>query len=233
MSNSQDKIFVASYDDFLTLLDEFVTRVLHELPVERLIDGLVGYLVDLYAQSFEDEAETILEALEENLTEVERRNLNNSVSTSAFARSIHNRVSEILRNRASWVIEQRDEYVKEHGVLNMEDIHDKVFYALVMLATSEVHMTIERASVEVAKVLQSLLGGVLYKVWHSQQDDRVCRVCRALDGTRVPVSIPFLKGLNPDDETDYDEIVDYLNYTGGEITYAHPRCRCWVTYEKA
>ena len=107
-------------------------------------------------------------------------------------------------------------------------LSDTILYFLpdmVTLAMSEVQIAVERASVYAGKTLQRLTGIKIYKVWHSVNDELTCDTCKALDGTVVGVDEAFVKG-------DIDEDVDLsgLDYTGGDIAYAHPRCRCWVTY---
>ena len=120
---------------------------------------------------------------------------------------------------------ESDTVLKSHVDFNANVLVYPVLPDMVTLAISEVQIAIERASVYAGKILQKATGIKIYKVWHSVNDELTCDTCKALDGTVVGVDEAFVKG-------DIDEDVDLsgLDYTGGDIAYAHPRCRCWVTY---
>ena len=231
MANSQDKIFIRNYDDFKARLSEYVNRVINEAPSDNFEEALIGYLVDLYTDSFYEELEYILNELGLELDEVEYRNSQNSINQSGFARSNYTRLKEIFASRKADILSIRDEVVAEKGRLDQEEIDRRIVPIIELISVSEVHMAIEKASVETAKVLHHITGEVIYKRWNSVNDERTCPICRLLDGTRVPVGISFIEGLDPEDDA-YDIAVNYLSYTGGDFSYAHPRCRCWLTYEK-
>ena len=101
--------------------------------------------------------------------------------------------------------------VAEKGILDQEEIDRRIVPIIELISVSEVHMAIEKASVETAKVLHHITGEVIYKRWNSVNDERTCPICRLLDGTRVPVGISFIEGLDPEDDT-YDIAVNYLLY---------------------
>ena len=80
MANSQDKIFIRNYGDFKARLSEYVNRVINEVPSDNFEEALIGYLVDLYTDSFYEELEYILNELGLELDEVEYRNAQNSIN---------------------------------------------------------------------------------------------------------------------------------------------------------
>lgn len=231
MENSQEKIFIRNYSDFKARLNEYVTRVINEVPSDSFEEALIGYLVDLYTEAFYEELEYILNELDIELDEVEYRNAQNSINQSGFVRSNYTRLKEIFANRKVDLLRIRDEVVAEEGVLDKEEIDKRIVPIIELISVSEVHMAIEKASVATAKILNHITGVVIYKKWNSVNDERTCPICRLLDGTRVPVGVSFVQGLDPEDDA-YEVAVNYLSYTGGDFSYAHPRCRCWLTYEK-
>ena len=95
------------------------------------------------------------------------------------------------------------------------------------LALSEVQMGIEKASVESAKLFELVTEHSILKTWNCIGDSNTCPTCLAMNGLTIPVTESF-SAVAPS-----VGIVEQLSYTGGDIVYAHPRCRCWVTYSKA
>ena len=88
-------------------------------------------------------------------------------------------------------------------------------------------MLIEKASVESAKLFELVTDTKIEKTWNCVGDSRTCPICLAMNGLTIPVTESF-SSVAPSVDIQED-----LSYTGGDIVYAHPRCRCWVTYSKA
>lgn len=219
--NTQEELFEQQYGDFYSLLVEFITTVyeagLGTPDTEYVINKIIEELSYIYSNSVQAEFDSILKELEVDNDSVKRGTVKGL--SVVYEKENRDRLVNILKTHA----ENISSSMKEG--LSLSDIIIYFLPDMVTLAISEVHIAIERASVYAGKTLQRLTGIKIYKVWHSVNDALTCEICKALDGTVVDVDETFVKG-------DIDEDVDLsgLDYTGGDITYAHPRCRCWVTY---
>ena len=72
-------------------------------------------------------------------------------------------------------------------------------------------------------------GYITTKQWATAKDERVCPVCRALDGKISGIDANFYL-TGEDARGDEDPLLKLLSKGGGELTYmtppAHPNCRC-------
>lgn len=219
--NTQEELFEEHYESFYTLLIEFITTVYEQglgtEDTEYVIDKIISELSYIYSQSVQSEFDQIINELDVENDSVKR----------ASARGLYEVYGKENRDRLVNILKTHAENISS-SVKEGLSLSDTILYFLpdmVTLAMSEVQIAVERASVYAGKTLQRLTGIKIYKVWHSVNDELTCETCKALDGTVVGVDEAFVKG-------DIDEDVDLsgLDYTGGDIAYAHPRCRCWVTY---
>lgn len=219
--STQEELFEEHYGSFYTLLIEFITTVYEKGLSTEEIDFVINQIIDqlsyIYSQSVQSEFDNIIDELDVENDTVKRATAQGLYEV--YGKENKDRLVSIMKTHA----ENISSSVKEGLSLS-----DTILYFLpdmVTLAMSEVQIAIERASVYAGKTLQRITGIKIYKVWHSVNDELTCDTCKALDGTVVGVDEAFVKG-------DIDEDVDLsgLDYTGGDITYAHPRCRCWVTY---
>lgn len=219
--NTQEELFEEHYESFYTLLIEFITTVYEQglgtEDTEFVIDKIISELSYIYSQSVQSEFDQIIKELD----------VENDSVTRASARGLYEVYGKENRDRLVNILKTHAENISS-SVKEGLSLSDTILYFLpdmVTLAMSEVQIAVERASVYAGKTLQRLTGIKIYKVWHSVNDELTCETCKALDGTVVGVDEAFVKG-------DIDEDVDLsgLDYTGGDIAYAHPRCRCWVTY---
>lgn len=219
--NTQEELFEEHYESFYTLLIEFITTVYEQglgtEDTEYVIDKIISELSYIYSQSVQSEFDNIIDELD----------VENNPVKKASARGLYEVYGKENKDRLVSILKTHAENISS-SVKEGLGLSDTILYFLpdmVTLAMSEVQIAIERASVYAGKTLQRLTGIKIYKVWHSVNDELTCDTCKALDGTVVGVDEAFVKG-------DIDEDVDLsgLDYTGGDITYAHPRCRCWVTY---
>lgn len=219
--NTQEELFEEHYESFYTLLIEFITTVYEQglgtEDTEFVIDKIISELSYIYSQSVQSEFDQIINELD----------VENDTVRRASARGLYEVYGKENRDRLVNILKTHAENISS-SVKEGLSLSDTILYFLpdmVTLAMSEVQIAVERASVYAGKTLQRLTGIKIYKVWHSVNDELTCETCKALDGTVVGVDEAFVKG-------DIDEDVDLsgLDYTGGDIAYAHPRCRCWVTY---
>ena len=154
---SQKRLFDRFYDELLEKLMLFVEYIVEDEDDEayEARGAIVGYIIDVYTQSFYDEVQFILEALDVPVTQQELINIQNSVDTSAFAISNRGRLTSILVTYEGQIkqrkLEEGDNFDKETAVADF-------VASLVRLSTSEIHMSVEKASVQGAKLLQSTLG---------------------------------------------------------------------------
>lgn len=218
---SQKELFEKYYEEFFSLLENYVLVVLDSGDIYSARAKVIEFLIDMYFVSFLEEVAFILDELGVPVTNQDIINIQNSVDTSSFLLSNRERISSILVTH-----EQNIQELLTQG-LTREEVIERYHSELTRLASSELHMGVEKASVQGAKLLEAITGTRLYKTWNCVGDSKTCPTCLAMNGVTVPVTHSFLgEGVE-------ESIASQLSYVGGEITYAHPRCRCWVTYSTA
>ncbi len=218
---SQKELFEKYYEEFFSLLENYVLVVLDSGDIYSARAKVIEFLIDMYSVSFLEEVAFILDELGVPVTNQDIINIQNSVDTSSFLLSNRERISSILVTH-----EQNIQELLTQG-LTREEVIERYHSELTRLASSELHMGVEKASVQGAKLLEAITGTRLYKTWNCVGDSKTCPTCLAMNGVTVPVTHSFLgEGVE-------ESIASQLSYVGGEITYAHPRCRCWVTYSTA
>ena len=218
---SQKELFEKYYEEFFSLLENYVLVVLDSGDIYSARAKVIEFLIDMYSVSFLEEVAFILDELGVPVTNQDIINIQNSVDTSSFLLSNRERISSILVTH-----EQNIQELLTQG-LTREEVIERYHSELTRLASSELHMGVEKASVQGAKLLEAITGTRLYKTWNCVGDSKTCPTCLAMNGVTVPVTHSFLV------EDVEESIASQLSYVGGEITYAHPRCRCWVTYSTA
>lgn len=218
---SQKELFEKYYEEFFSLLENYVLVVLDSGDIYSARAKVIEFLIDMYSVSFLEEVAFILDELGVPVTNQDIINIQNSVDTSSFLLSNRERISSILVTH-----EQNIQELLTQG-LTREEVIERYHSELTRLASSELHMGVEKASVQGAKLLEAITGTRLYKTWNCVGDSKTCPTCLAMNGVTVPVTHSFLG------EDVEESIASQLSYVGGEITYAHPRCRCWVTYSTA
>lgn len=224
MENSQSVAYEKYFEDFYKLVEEYGKAVINHGDVVTILGNLVNYLTDMYTQVFLDEVSIILEELDYEISIQDIANIQNRVNTTSFVRSNRGRLRDILTTKEQDIQEIAEKHLDEVGY---DGVFSMIISDLQRFATSEIHMAIEKASVEGSKLLQEVTGIKLFKTWNCVGDSHTCKTCLAMNGVTIPVEESFINaGLNA-------SIVEELSYTGGDITYAHPRCRCWVTYTQA
>ena len=218
---SQKELFEKYYEEFFSLLENYVLVVLDSGDIYSARAKVIEFLIDMYSVSFLEEVAFILDELGVPVTNQDIINIQNSVDTSSFLLSNRERISSILVTH-----EQNIQELLTQG-LTREEVIERYHSELTRLASSELHMGVEKASVQGAKLLEAITGTRLYKTWNCVGDSKTCPTCLAMNGVTVPVTHSFLgEGVE-------ESIASQLSYVGGEITYAHPRCRYWVTYSTA
>lgn len=220
----KEDLFQKHYAEITALLEQFLTSVVNNGNYIDAETALIGYLVDMYSEVFLGEIDYILEVMGFNTTPADIIEIRNGVDTSAFMRSNRGRLREILDAHV-WEIQALLEQQKD--LLTKEEIIELYKNKMERLALSETQMGIEKASVQSAKLFEEVTGDLINKTWNCIGDERTCPTCLAMNGVTIPVTESF-SAVAPS-----VDIVEQLSYTGGDIVYAHPRCRCWVTYSKA
>lgn len=218
VKNTQDDSFKFYYDKLHKLIESFVEDVIDSLDSKNVVNSfsnVFSYLIDIYVDTFQGELEYIIKTLGFEYTESEMTSIRNGVLPASYVNSNYKRVLDIFSNYV------RDIYDKKNEGLSNSVIVESYKPIIERVATSELHNVIEKSSVESAKLLQIASNQKILKIWNCNHDGLTCPICLALEGTVVGVEEVFT----------FDD--DSLDYTGGDIAYAHPRCRCWLTYKKA
>lgn len=128
-------------------------------------------------------------------------------------RGIDNTTRPILQNAVSQFIETPGMTLKQLADLLPYD--EQRAFTIAVTETTRAYAQGQKMAAE--EVKRKFPGVTVMKIWHTNEDDRVCDLCGPLDNTEVELSQPFY----PPDE-----------YGDGDPA-RHPRCRCWEsTYTK-
>lgn len=220
----KDDLFKKHYDEIYGLLEEYISSVVNMGDYVSVEELLIGYLIDTYSQVFVGEIDYILDSLGIDMTPQETIEIRNGVNTTDYARSNYRRLKEIFNAHA---IDLRSKVLDSDETVNVQSLLDEFKHKIDRIAMSEIQMLIEKASVESAKLFELVTDTKIEKTWNCVGDSRTCPICLAMNGLTIPVTESF-SNVAPSVDIQED-----LSYTGGDIVYAHPRCRCWVTYSKA
>ena len=183
---SQKELFEKYYEEFFSLLENYVLVVLDSGDIYSARAKVIEFLIDMYSVSFLEEVAFILDELGVPVTNQDIINIQNSVDTSSFLLSNRERISSILVTH-----EQNIQELLTQG-LTREEVIERYHSELTRLASSELHMGVEKASVQGAKLLEAITGTRLYKTWNCVGDSKTCPTCLAMNGVTVPVTHSFL-----------------------------------------
>ena len=220
----KDDLFKKHYDEIYGLLEEYISSVVNMGDYVSVEELLIGYLIDTYSQVFVGEIDYILDSLGIDMTPQETIEVRNGVNTTDYARSNYRRLKEIFNAHA---IDLRSKVLDSDETVNVQSLLDEFKHKIDRIAMSEIQMLIEKASVESAKLFELVTETKIEKTWNCVGDSKTCPICLAMNGLTIPVTESF-SSVAPSVDIQED-----LSYTGGDIVYAHPRCRCWVTYSEA
>ena len=222
--NPQEHLFNKHITSVTDLIKDYVSSVVYDGDYITAETEIINYLTDMYSESFLGEIDYILDVLGYNVTPQDLIEVRNKVDTTAFVRSNRHRLKDIFREHTKKI----QKLVEDNkDTMSKEAILETYWSNIDRLAISEVQMGIEKASVQGSKLFEEVTGVKLLKTWNSVGDEKTCPICRAMDGLTIPVTDSF-QAVAPS-----AYISEELSYTGGDIVYAHPRCRCWVTYSEA
>lgn len=220
----KDDLFKKHYNEIYGLLEEYISSVVNMGDYVSVEELLIGYLIDTYSQVFVGEIDYILDSLGIDMTPQETIEVRNGVNTTDYVRSNYRRLKEIFNAHA---IDLRSKVLDSDETVNIQSLLDEFKHKIDRIAMSEIQMLIEKASVESAKLFELVTETKIEKTWNCVGDSKTCPICLAMNGLTIPVTESF-SSVAPSVDIQED-----LSYTGGDIVYAHPRCRCWVTYSKA
>lgn len=222
--NPQEHLFNKHITSVTDLIKDYVSSVVYGGDYITAETEIINYLTDMYSESFLGEIDYILDVLGYNVTPQDLIEVRNKVDTTAFVRSNRHRLKDIFLEHTKKI----QKLVEDNkDTMSKEAILETYWSNIDRLAISEVQMGIEKASVQGSKLFEEVTGVKLLKTWNSVGDEKTCPICRAMDGLTIPVTDSF-QAVAPS-----AYISEELSYTGGDIVYAHPRCRCWVTYSEA
>ena len=93
---SQKELFEKYYEEFFSLLENYVLVVLDSGDIYSARAKVIEFLIDMYSVSFLEEVAFILDELGVPVTNQDIINIQNSVDTSSFLLSNRERISRIL-----------------------------------------------------------------------------------------------------------------------------------------
>lgn len=215
MTNTQEELFEQNYPELYGLLLNLVSAWHRGEDTTELKQQIVNYLSDVYEKAYLEEATYILSVFGgEDIDDIDKATIRENSGLGVYKNRHNARLKSILTTHEDNI----KSYLAENENVSEEDLKNYYIDDLERFAISEIQMSVEYASVDSGKLIQAITGEKIMKTWNSVLDSNTCPICAGLHGTTVPVDEPFSSDLD---------------YTGGDITYAHPRCRCWVTYSKA
>lgn len=103
-----------------------------------------------------------------------------------------------------------------------------------LIARNETVYAFRAGDLENAKGIAKKYGLKMRKTWRAHMDDRTCPICRAMDGQTVAIAEAFPDSVEGEDEEGNKVTYGYKQNDWnehGEITSAHPRCRCGLEWE--
>lgn len=222
MANNQHELYDSNYSELLDLIRMFLFGIVNEEHEILSASSIVNYLIDVYTQSYDSEVLEILNTLGIDVNDTELNRIRNNSSIMTHARDNRRRLNDIFRSRVQELVELRE------STDDKEFLERRALNIALLIATSELHMAVEQASVDAGKVISDTTGVTIYKVWNAVLDKDTCPYCERMHGVRIPVTGNFRSYAKSIGDL---ELYEALEYSGGETPYAHPRCRCWFTYE--
>lgn len=99
-----------------------------------------------------------------------------------------------------------------------------------LIARNETVYAFRAGGFENTKYMADKYNLKIKKTWRCHEDDRTCEICRSMDGQTVGLDSAFADSVEGKDGIMYAWEHTKWN-DNGEITCAHPRCRCYMEYE--
>lgn len=154
-----------------------------------------------------------------------------------FTRKMEQRVEDIVINmsfefkdRAKEILNVRKKEGKTAQQIAKElaDIMPQARAELI--ARNETVYAFRAGGFENTKYMADKYNLKIKKTWRCHEDSRTCEICRSMDGQTVELESAFTDSVEGKDGVTYAWEHTKWN-DGGEITCAHPRCRCYMEYE--
>lgn len=99
-----------------------------------------------------------------------------------------------------------------------------------LIARNETVYAFRAGSFENTKHIADKYNLEIRKTWRCHEDDRTCEICRSMNGQTVGLDSAFTDSVEGKDGVTYAWEHTKWN-DNGEVTCAHPRCRCYMEYE--
>lgn len=97
------------------------------------------------------------------------------------------------------------------------------------IARTEEHRANQLSQIDAIEKLQAMTSAKIYKIWHRNPTSNSCEFCIHMDGTKEPVSTPFIR--QGETVIGEDGGIFQNTYQNIEGAYAHPNCACYLTFE--
>lgn len=154
-----------------------------------------------------------------------------------FEQKISNRTNDLierLHGDAKTIAKEVLNSAKENGY-SASQIEAQLAKAMpraraALIAKNETTYVFRAAGLENAKNLAKQYNLKMEKIWHCHRDDRACPICLAMDGETVGLDESFPNEIDGADGEQYGWTKDKWN-DDGEVSSAHPRCRCYIQYK--
>lgn len=228
MTEPEQKVY-----DLLILLGKSIMEQTGTTDVDGTIKEITDILQDEAQIGAEDGAKALeLLANDEVATEIRNILKSNEVYTSeALKGRIDARTATLVRGYSDYTKTVMNEVLGSSEGLTKNEIKERLAEVMPesraeMIARNETLYAIRSGRLEQDQSLAQKYGLNVKLVWKTSGDDDVCEVCRAMEGTEIPLGKAF-----PDSVTTEDGTVigwDHSSWNDdGRIPNAHVNCRCY------
>lgn len=169
--------------------------------VKKILEDGGYELSDEFEQKMTDRTNDLIDRLDEEAKAVAKEVLNSSKENGYTANQIETELAKVMPRARA-----------------------------AMIARNETVYAFRAAGLENAKNMAKKYDLKMNKIWHCHFDDRTCPICKAMDGQVVGLEESFPNEIDGTDGVQYGWKRDKWN-DNGEVSSAHPRCRCYIQYK--
>lgn len=136
-------------------------------------------------------------------------------------------ITDILTGMRERVIKKESKLSGLDQMAFLVALHEYVSGEFETIETSETGNARQLAQLQVVSIVQAGdIAAKVYKRWRAHPD--CCEVCKALNGTILPIDEPFLVNGQVVELSDGKEFI--YKYIDRSVAIAHPNDRCWIEF---